>query len=85
MPLPALVFYLQSKHEYAYVRDVYVTDMLLYTARGFVKEPDKLPRYRELVAAKNTGRKAARRAPHMEYSEQEIIDLFRGKLSSFRA
>ena len=79
MPLGALVFYLQSKHEHELVRDLYITDMLMYTARGFVKEPDKLPRYHDLAKTKGARPGTTWRAPCSEYSEQDIIEMFRGK------
>jgi len=75
MPLSALCFYLESKYEHEMVRDVFITDMLMYSARAHVKNPEKMPRYWDAIRKKGQNAKA----PHKDYTEQEIIDMFRGK------
>jgi len=57
MPLTALVFYMQSKHEYELRRDMerehradYDTTMLYFIAQPTRKYPGNLPQYKPLFA-----------------------------------
>jgi len=68
LPIKAALLYLTAKMR----RDIYVTDMLFYTARGFVAKPESLPRYYDLV-------RPARRAVAKEYNVGDVIDMFRGR------
>lgn len=68
MPVRAVLLYLNAKIR----REVYVTDMLFYTARGFVKEPDNLTRYYDLIKPLPVVKK-------VNYTVQDVVDMFRGK------
>jgi len=74
MPLTALVFYLESKHKHETIRDVYITDMLRFAAWGHVKNPDKLPRYWDSLQSTQKVR-----TPREQFTENDVIDMFKGK------
>jgi hypothetical protein len=82
MPLSALVFYLKSKYEHETMRDYYFADMLLYLARAYVKKPKDLPRYGDLISKSRRKHELASQARddrNVDFTERDIIDMFRGK------
>ena len=69
-------FYLKSKYEYELVRDIYITDMLRFTAFGMVKEENRPPRYWDMVRPQRSKQAVA---AVQEYSEDDVVDMFRGE------
>lgn len=68
MPVRAALTYLYAKIR----REIYITDMLFYAARGTVAKPEQLPRYFDLVKPRESGRQP-------DYSARDVAEMFRGR------
>ena len=69
MPLKVLALYLESEYIHEMKFENYVANMLLYTARGYVKDPEKLPRYYDWFNNKVKKQK--------DHTTQDVIDMFK--------
>jgi hypothetical protein len=75
MPFDALVFYLLSKWEHESLRDNYMADVARLALYAAIKEPQKIPRYWDLVQKTQPTGAAAFGRP---LTVEEIIQKFKG-------